>query len=63
MEAPDIYEVGPSGNGWFHVTVTAANGKSWMQGNFVSEKAALTWVKRHTRAAAVDIGLTGQPLP
>jgi hypothetical protein len=47
----DIYEIEPSGKGWFQVLVTAPNNTSWMKGGFVSEVAAQRWINKHSRVA------------
>jgi hypothetical protein len=47
----DIYEISPSGQGWFHVTITTRDGRSWIKTHFVNEVAAQKWLARHHRTA------------
>ena len=45
----DTYKIDPHAHGWFQVTVTAPDGKSWVRHPFASEWAAKKWVDKRQR--------------
>lgn len=48
----DTYKIDPHAHGWFQVTISAPNGKSWVRHPFASEWAAQKWVDKRQKNEA-----------